>query len=162
MRTEIVILLGTALMLGSCGPSTDDSGPASEQAAEQKKPAEEIRDETYRFHKEGLVEAKVVQDNLCGQDFMPGGNVADYDKGGKKYQVCFTLRRNADAAMFLSMNYRDALSDQKFIPHFGGFYGTVGETPTLIFQKNRYLVVIAGLELEDADQAGRIIAGYLN
>ncbi|MYG02447.1 MAG: hypothetical protein F4173_09275 [Acidobacteriia bacterium] len=127
MRTEIVILLGTALMLGSCGPSTDDSGPASEQAAEQKKPAEEIRDETYRFHKEGLVEAKVVQDNLCGQDFMPGGNVADYDKGGKKYQVCFTLRRNADAAMFLSMDYRDALSDQKFIPHFGGCYGWSGK-----------------------------------
>ena len=162
MRTKIVILLGTALMLGSCGPGTEESGPASEQAAAQKTPAEEIRDETYRFHKEGLVEAKVVQDNLCGQDFMPGGNFAEYDKGGKKYQVCFTLRRNADAAMFLSMDYRDALSDQKFVPHFGGFYGMVGETPTLIFQKNRYLIVIAGLELEDADQAGRIIAGYLN
>ena len=162
MRTQTVILLGTALVLGSCGPSTEDSGPASEQAAEQKRPAEEIRDETYRFNKEGLVEAKVVEDNLCGQEFMPGGNFAEYEKGGKRYQVCFTLRRNADAAMFLSMDYRDALSDQKFVPHFGGFYGMAGETPTLVFQKNRYLVVIAGLELEDADQAGRVIAGYLN
>lgn len=162
MRTETVILLGVALMLGSCGSSTEDGDPASEQAAEQQKPAEEIRDETYRFNKDGLVEAKVVQDNLCGQDFMPGGNFAEYEKGGKKYQVCFTLRRNADAAMFLSMDYRDALSDQKFVPHFGGFYGMAGETPTLVFQKNKYLIVIAGLELEEADQAGRVIAGYLN
>ena len=162
MHTTAVILLGVALMLGSCGPSSDDSGPPSEQAAAQQKPAEEVRDETHRFHKEGLVEAMVVQDNLCGQEFMPGGNSAEYEKGGKNYQVCFTLRRNADAAMFLSMDYRDALSDQKFVPHFGGFYGMDGETPTLIFQKNKYLVVIAGLELEDADQAGRVIAGYLN
>ena len=162
MRTKVLILIGTALMLGSCGSSTEDAGPASEQAAVQEKPAEEIRDETYRFHKDGLVEAKVVQENLCGKDFMPGGNLGLYEKGGKTYQVCFTQRRNADAAMFLSMDYRDALSDQKFIPHFGGFYGTDGETPTLIFQKNRYLVVIAGLELDDADQAGRVIAGYLN
>lgn len=162
MRTDTLILFSTALMLGSCGSSTVESGPASEQAVEQERPAEEIRDETHRFHKDGLVAAKVVPSKLCGQDFMPGGNFAEYDKDGKQYQVCFTLRRNADAAMFLSMDYRDALSEQKFVPHFGGFYGMDGETPTLIFQKNKHLVVIRGLELDDADQAGRMIAGYLN
>ena len=162
MRTVTLILLGMSLILGSCGSSPEDTGAAAEQAAEQQKPAEEIRDETHRFHKDGLVEAKVVENNLCGKDFMPGGNFAEYNKGGKQYQVCFTLRRNADVAMFLSMDYRDALPDPKFIPHFGGFYGMDGETPTLIFQKNKYVVVITGLELDDADQAGRMIAGYLN
>ena len=158
MRTVTLFLLGMALILSSCGSSTEETG----DTAEQQRPAEEVRDETYRFNKDGLVEAQVVQNNLCGKEFMPGGNSADYDKGGKQYQVCFTLRRNADLAMFLSMDYRDALTDPKFIPHFGGFYGMDGETPTLIFQKNKYVVVIAGLELDDADQAGRLIAGYLN
>ncbi len=126
------------------------------------RPAEEIRDETHRFHKDGLVVAKVVETGLGGKEFMPGGNFAEYDKDGTKYQVLFTQRRNADQAMFLSMDYKDILTDSQFVPHFGGFFGTDSGTPTLIFQKDRYFVVVRGLELEAADQAGRMIAGYLN
>ena len=162
MRATTLIVLGSALMISSCSSSPEGSGTAAGQDPAQAQPAEQIRDETHRFHKDGLLEAKVVQDNLGGKEFMPGGNLAEYEKDGQKYRVFFTLRRNADAAMFLWMDYRDALSDPQFVPHFGGFYGLDGETPTLIFQKNKYVVGVTGLELDAADQAGRMIAGYLN
>ena len=153
------IALFAVLALAACGSPEEGVAPETKQAAA---PLEEIRDETHRFHKTGLIEAKVVNDNLGGKDFMPGGNFAEYEQDGKKYQVFFTLRRNNEQAMFLSMDYRDILGDQKFVPHFGGFYGMDGETPTLVFQKQKYVIVVAGLELADADQAGRLIAGYLN
>ena len=134
---------------------------ATQEEAQPARPLEEIRDETHRFQKDGLVEAKVMPDHVGGKDFMPGGNHAMYEKAGKQYEVFFTMRRNNEQAMFLAMDYRDQLADHKFVPHFGGFYGIDGETPTLVFQKNKYVVVVAGLELEDADHAGRIIAGYI-
>ena len=151
------------LALAGCGSATDEEGsviPAEKIVAAQRI-AEDIRDETHRFDKTGLVEAKVVPNNLAGKDFMPGGNLAVYDQDGKKYEVFFTLRRNNEVATFLAMDYRDILTDPKFIAHFGGFYGMDGETPTLVFQKNKYVIGVSGLELEDADQAGRLIAGYL-
>ena len=152
-------VLAAVLAIAACGSPEEEITPESKQAAA---PAEQIRDETHRFHKTGLIEAKVVDNNLGGKDFMPGGNLAEYEQDGKKYQVFFTLRRNNEQAMFLSMDYRDILGDHKFVPHFGGFYGMDGETPTLVFQKQKYVIVVAGLELADADQAGRMIAGYLN
>lgn len=153
-----LLLIAVALASG-CGAPEQESSPVTEEAAA---PAEAVRDETHRFAKAGLVEAKVVSDNLGGKEFMPGGNFAEYDEDGKRYQVFFTLRRNTEQAMFLAMDYRDALAEYKFVPHFGGFYGMDGDTPTLVFQKEKYVIVVAGLELEDADQAGRLIAGYLN
>ncbi len=155
-RTLSLIALIAAF---GCGAPPEQEPAEPEKAS---RPAEEIRDETHRFHKDGLVAAKVVEANLGGKDFMPGGNFAEYEKDGKKYQVFFTLRRNADQALFLSMDYKEILADAKFVPHFGGFFGMDSETPTLIFQKNKYLVVVTGLELDAADQAGRMIAGYLN
>ena len=150
----------TALLVGAgCGSPEQGPAPAAKKASA---PAERIRDQTHLYRKEGLLEAKVVDNNLGGKDFMPGGNFAEYVKDGKKYQVLFTLRRNADQAMFLFMDFRDILEGQKFVPQYGGFYGMDGETPTLVFPKQKYLVVVTGLELEDADQAARTIAGYLN
>lgn len=153
------IALTAFVAAAGCGAPEQTSPPEPEQAAA---PVEQIRDETHRFRKEGLVEAKVVPDNLAGKDFMPGGNFAEYEKDGTKYQVFFTLRRNAEVATFLAMDYKAVLSDAKFIPHFGGYFGMDGETPTFIFPKQNYVVGITGLDQEDADQAGRVIAGYLN
>ena len=154
----IPVLLIPLLFAPACG-SPEQKPAAVKQAAA---PTEQIRDQTHLFRKEGLVEAKVVDSNLGGKDFMPGGNLAEYEKDGKRYQVFFTLRRNADRALLLSMNYRDILDGQEFVPAYGGFFGMDGDTPTLVFQKQKYVVAVTGLKLEDADQAARRIAGYLN
>ena len=93
---------------------------------------------------------------------MPGGNIAEYKKDGRAYQVFFTLQQDSQKAMFLFMDYKDLLQEQKFIANFGGYFGMDGDVPTMIFQKEKYIVVITGLELKDADLAGRFIAGNLN
>ena len=158
MNRLILVLAIPLLFALACG------SPEQEPAAVQQvsTPIEQIRDQTHLFRKDGLVEAKVVDSNLGGKDFMPGGNLAVYERDGKRYQVFFTLRRNADRALLLSMNYRDVLESPKFVPAYGGFFGMDGDTPTLVFQKQKYVVAITGLNLEDADQAARMIAGYLN
>lgn len=155
-----VLILSLALLVAAgCGAPEPEPAPTEEQVAA---PAEKIRDETHKFHKTGLVAARVVESNLGGKDFMPGGNLAEYEKDGKEYQVFFSLRRNGQLATFLATDYRDILSDAKFIAKFGGFFGMDGETPTLVFPRNKYLVVVAGLEFDEADMAGRMIAGFLN
>ena len=158
MNRLIPVLAIPLLFALACG--SPEQEPAAVQQAST--PTEQIRDQTHLFRKDGLVEAKVVDSNLGGKDFMPGGNLAVYEKDGKSYQVFFTLRRNADRALLLSMNYRDVLDDQEFVPAYGGFFGMDGDTPTLVFQKQKYVVAVTGLTLEDADQAARMIAGYLN
>ena len=158
MKLRMILFAATAAVFGT-GCGSPGQAPAPEKVAA---PREEIRDQTHLFRKEGLVEATVMEANLGGKDFMPGGNLAVYEKDGKRYQVFFTLRRNADRAMLLTMDYRDALADPEFVPAYGGFFGLDGETPTLVFQKQKYVVAVAGLGLDDADQAARMIAGYLN
>ena len=156
LRAIAVIALVAA---AGCGSSEPVAAPEPEPVAA---PAEKILDQTHFFRKEGLVEARVVDDDLAGMDFMPGGNLAEYERDGKTFQVFFTLRRNAEVAMFLFMDYKEVLAEQKFVPHFGGYFGMDGETPTFVFPRDKYVVGITGLGLEDADQEGRWIAGYLN
>lgn len=107
MNRLIPVLAIPLLFALACGSPEQEPG-AVQQAST---PTEQIRDQTHLFRKDGLVEAKVVDSNLGGKDFMPGGNLAVYEKEGKRYQVFFTLRRNADRALLLSMNYRDVLDD---------------------------------------------------
>lgn len=156
MLRPIVLI---ALFAVACGSPEEATSPEVEQTAA---PAEKILDQTHFFRKEGLVEAKVVEANLAGKDFMPGGNHASYERDGKTFQVFFTLRRNANVATFLFMDYKDVLTDAEFVPHFGGYFGMDGETPTFVFPREKYVVGITGLDLEDADLEGRWIAGYLN
>lgn len=152
-------LFVAVLVTLACGSSPSGQSTAS---AKTSAPAEPVRDETHRFHKTGLVESKVIPNHLGGKEFMPGGNLAEYERDGMQYQVFFAIRRNAEQAMFLAMDYRDTLTDSEFILHFGGFFGMDGETPTLIFPKDKYVIGVIGLEFDDADQAGRLIAAFLN
>ena len=139
-------------------------GPSGEPTAQDKQaaPQEKILDETYKFPKDGLVAAKIVASRLADKDFMPGGNFAEYEADGKKYQMFFTLRGNGDQALFLFMDYKDALQDAAFIPHLGGYFGLDAGTPTLVFQKGKYVIGVKGLDQEAADQAARVMAAYLN
>ena len=154
---SIVMTLSLALVWG-CGSPNDQ--PVVE--TKQVRPVEKILDETHKFPKDGLVESKLVESHLAGKEFMPGGNFAEYDAKGKKYQMFFTLRGTGDEALFLLMDYKDLLEDSKFIAHLGGYFGSHEGVPTLVFQKNMYLIGVTGLDEKDADMAARAIAARLN
>ncbi len=155
---KLILLALCLIPIWSC------DGPRGEPVAQetQASPQEKILDETRKFPKDGLVEAKIVTDRLAGKDFMPGGNFAEYETDGKKYQMFFTLRGDGDQALFLFMDYKNVLQEVRFIPHLGGYFGLDQGAPTLVFQKGKYVIGIKGLDQDAADQAARVMAAYLN
>jgi hypothetical protein len=90
MRMPILFIAVSAAWLLSC---TSEPKPGSEppRKAETPKP----RDESLRFPKTNLVETKVIDQELMGKPFMPGGTLARYQKGPDRIRdVC---RQTADA-----------------------------------------------------------------
>src|SRR2546428_9219542 len=82
MRTPFVLLAALAALLASCGSEPSPSPSVSVKKAEAPKPADESR----RFPKANLVETKVVDKELLGKPFMPGGTLARYKKGNTEYE----------------------------------------------------------------------------
>src|ERR1051326_768223 len=120
MRIVIPAITAIAALLVSCGSESKAPAPApAAQKAEAPKPS----DESQRFPKANLVATKVVDKELEGKTFMPGGTVAHYKKGKTEYEM-FVARFPApqDAAIVLP-DWKKALADSKLIPSFGGYFG---------------------------------------
>lgn len=153
-------------VLWLCFAAASCGGPSQEQApvtAEKKAPpAAKPPDESRRFPSANQVKHEIVDDHLLGKDFLPGGNLAAYERDGKKYQQFLISRESPDQATFLMMDFKNELRDAKFIGHFGGYFGFDGDTPILLFPRNNFLAGIAGLPLEEADQVARDFAARLN
>jgi hypothetical protein len=104
----------------------------------------------------------VVNDHLLGKAFMPGGTLAHYKKGKLDYEMFLAkLATPTDAAILLP-DWRKALADVKPVPSFGGLFGSDGGRPVFVFTKGAWMLGIAGLNEQDADQQGRVLAGRVN
>ena len=158
MTRRFVCILGIVL-LGACGGSEAPPAAAENKAAP---PAAKPPDESYRFPSTNQVKIEIVDDHLLGKDFLPGGNLAAYERDGKKYQQFLITRGSPDQAVFLMMDFKNQLRDAKFVGHFGGYFGFDGETPVLLVPRNNFLAGVAGLPLEEADQVARDFAARLN
>lgn len=137
-----------------------------EQTAEKKGPTKvqvaAPMDETRRFEMAGREKVEVVPDQLFGKSFLPGGNVASYEKGGKRWQqFVIKAKSPADTAILLGQ-FKDAMQQPKFVAHMGGYYGTDGARSYFVFPKGNWLAGVAGLPLEESDTIGRQMALLLN
>jgi hypothetical protein len=121
-------------------------------------PAPKPVDEERRFPKKDLVRVTVVPANLLGKEFMPGGNLGEY----KGYQLFLAKMFTPDGAAILLLDFKNTLKDAKFVPSFGGYYGTDNGTPVFLFTKNAYLLGVVGLVEKDADPVARAFAGRIN
>lgn len=155
---RFVLLAAGCLLLGCGGGPAPE--PAEKAGAEEPRPAPP--DERRRFPSEGRTDMQLVNDDALGKDFLPGGNVATYEKDGETYQMFLLPTESPEAAGFLAMDVRDRLADTKFVASFGGWYGLDGETPWFVFAKDKYLLGIVGLEQEAADLAARDFAARVN
>jgi hypothetical protein len=147
------------VLLGGCS-GTREAPPATAE----KKPAPAARppDESRRFPSTNQVKIELVDNHLLGKDFLPGGNLADYEREGKKYRQFLITCKSPDQATFLMMDFKSQLREAKFIGHFGGYFGLDGETPVLMFPRNNFLAGIVGLPQEEADLVARDFAARLN
>jgi hypothetical protein len=149
---------GVAALLVSCGsqPKTPEPEPAK-TAAVVKPP-----DESRRFPAVNLMDTQVVDKQLLGKSFMPGGTLARYKKGKTDYSMFVAKMPTAQDAAFLLLDWNKALAGSKLIPSFGGYFGQDAGTPVFVFAKNAWIAGVAGLPEKDADLAARTLAAHLN
>jgi hypothetical protein len=155
MRIPVLFL---AVLLASCGSETKQPPPEAPKKAEAPKPSDESR----RFPKANLVDTKVVDKELMGKPFMPGGTVARYKKGKTEYEMFVAKLPTALDAAVLLPDWDKALADSKLVPSFGGYFGKDSGRPVFVFAKGAWIAGVAGLPEKEADLQARTLAGLLN
>lgn len=153
MRIQVV--LGFAILLVSCGPE-----PAKTEAP--KKTAQKVADDSRRFPATNLVETKVVEREMLGHAFMPGGTIAHYKNGPVEYDLFVARAADANAAVLMLPDWRKALTDAKLVPSFGGYFGMDAGRPVFVFSKGAWIAGVMGLLEKDADGLARTLAARLD
>ena len=148
--------LALLTFLASCGPQPP---PPSEPP--KKTEAHRPLDESSRFPKANLIDTKVVDKELMGQPFMPGGTLARYKKGKTEYEMFVARLPTATDAAILLPDWSRALTGSKLVPAFGGYFGQNSGRPVFVFAKDSWIAGVAGLSEKDADVQARTLAGQL-
>lgn len=158
MRIEVLVIEALAALLASCGSESKAPSPEPAKKAEAIKPADESR----RFPKANLVQTKVVDKELMGKAFMPGGTVARYKKGKTEYEMFVAKLPTAEDAAILLPDWKNALAESKLIPAFGGYFGQDAGRPVFVFAKGAWIAGVAGLPEKQADAQARVLAAELD
>ncbi|MCL4782180.1 MAG: hypothetical protein KJZ70_04020 [Bryobacterales bacterium] len=147
------------LLAASCGPAAKETAPVPDGAGSTPKPA--TVDVSRYLPMEAQTNVQLVEDRLLGIAALPGGNVAEYQKNGKRYrQFLIKAPSVALAAVYLS-DLKDAMTNPKFVASFGGYFGELNQEPAFVFTKDEYVTGFLGLTREEADAAGRLAAARI-
>lgn len=156
MRHLVTIPL---LLLAGCGE--EPKRAVTTPATQAPPPAPKASDESRRFPLKDRTGTMVVQEKILGHDFLPGGNVATYERGAKQWKLFLVRLPDANQAGILLLDYKTRLKDPKFVASFGGYFGGDEGKPVFVFTKNEWLLGVQGLDQKDADAAAREFAGRL-
>lgn len=158
MRTFVIIVAAATVFISSCGPQPKPAASEPAKQIEAPKPS----DESQRFSTANLVDTKVVDKELMGKPFMPGGTLARYKKGKKEYEMFVAKLPTATDAAILLPDWRKALTDSKLVPSFGGYFGQDAGRPVFVFTKGAWIAGIVGLSEKEADVEARTLAVRLD
>jgi hypothetical protein len=158
MRIQILPSIAALALLTSCGSEPKPSAPAPAQTAAVSKPTDESR----RLPLLNRVDAQVVDNQLLGKPFMPGGTLAHYQHGKIEYSMFIARMPTPQDAAFLLLDWNKALTGVKIIPAFGGYFGQDAGHPVFVFAKGTWIAGVAGLPEKDADLAARTLAAHLD
>jgi len=158
MRILVIIAAAATLLISSCGSQPKPAASEPAKQAEAPRPS----DESQRFATANLVETKVVDKELLGKPFMPGGTLARYKKGKKEYEMFVAKLPTATDAAILLPDWRKALTNSKLVPSFGGYFGQDSGRPVFVFTKGVWIAGIVGLPEKDADTEARALAAHLD
>jgi hypothetical protein len=155
MRTLLVTVIAIALI--SCSSETK---PAKEAPAPV--PAQKPADESRRFPSTDLLQTSVVEKEIAGKPFMPGGTVAKYRKGKTEYEMFVARAASPTHAAIALSDWRKVLTDPKLVASFGGYMGQDNGVPTFVFSKGQWIAGVRGLSDKQADLAARTLAARLD
>lgn len=153
-------IIALLLVLGWCSCSSPP--PKAPPKAEAPPPKPKPLNESSFMPEKGRVSVEVVEDKMLGLPFAPGGTLAVYKSGAKQWRQ-FLLRTdsNQDAALML-LEFKKVLREPKYLPAFGGYFGTMPEgQPLFVFAKNAHIAGLAGLSEQDADLPARNFAAMV-
>ena len=153
-------LAALAVLLASCDIPSD--APKEPQVAKAPPPIQKPRDETRRFPSQDRIRVEIIDDQILGKEFLRGGNLAFYERNGKKWRQFLVQADSATAAALLLNEYRAAMADPKYLAHMGGYFGKDGNDDVLVIQKGRWVMGIVGLPEKDADMVARGSAAWLD
>lgn len=122
------------------------------------KPADESR----RFPKAGLTATRVVDRQLLGKTFLPGGTIATYGKGAAEYEMFLVKMPDAQSAAIALLDWKKELEGAKLVPAFGGYFGKDAGRPLFVFTKGAWLAGVAGLSEKEADAKARLLASQIS
>jgi len=145
-------------VLAGCGEEPKPAAPAPEKKAAVVKPS----DEGYRLPRQGQVSVQLVDNELLGKKFLPGGNVGQYKAGGKTYEVFLARLSSAEAAPLALLDWKKDMAGARLVPSFGGYFGDDGGQPVFVFTKGRWVAGVRGLTEKDADPVARDLASRLD
>jgi hypothetical protein len=158
MRLLPVPLALAAALLISCGAEPKPAAPEPTKQAAAPRPA----DETRRFPILNRVDTQVVDSQILGKPFMPGGTLAHYKRGKIEYSMFIAKAPTAQDAAFLLLDWNKAMPGAKIIASFGGYFGEDAGRPVFVFAKGAWIAGVAGLPEKDADLAARTLAAHLD
>src|SRR5260370_1790080 len=108
-----VLFIALALISTTCSFEKKPAPPP-----ETPKP----HDESRRFPTSNLIDTKVVDKQLLGKPFMPGGTLAHYKKGKTEYEMFVAKLPTATDAAVILPYWRKALTDSQLIPAFAAYF----------------------------------------
>jgi hypothetical protein len=88
--------------------------------------------------------------------------VGHYKSGKTDFDIFIAKLPSPAEAAFLLPDWRKAMTDAKFVPSFGGYFGTDAGRPVFVFTKGEWIAGVAGLNEKAADAQARVLAGQLN
>jgi len=158
MRIHPFASIAALALLISCGNEPKPPAPEPAKPAAASRPADESR----RFPLLNRVDTQVVEHELLGKPFMPGGTLAHYKRGKIEYSMFIAKMPSAQDAAFLLLDWNKALAGAKIVASFGGYFGQDAGRPVFVFAKGAWIAGVAGLTEKDADLAARTLAAHLD
>jgi hypothetical protein len=158
MRKRILAVVAFTFLLVSCSSQPKPAAPEASKAVEAPKP----RDEWRRFPRAEIVDTKVIDNNLMGKPFMPGGTLGRYKKGAAEYEMFIAKTASPDEATILLVDWKKAMADSKLVSSFGGYSGTDAGRPIFVFTKGAWIAGVAGLPQKEAEPKASLLAAYLD
>jgi hypothetical protein len=152
-RRSVGLACGLSLLLG-CASTPEAAKPELSKAPVLP----EQKDESRRFPAVNRKSVELSKGPLLGMDFLPPGNVATYTKGKQSWRLICMKAASADKASIVLFDLKAQLRDAKFVASFGGYFGMNGDEALFLFQKNDFVLGVAGLPQADADREAREFA----
>ena len=153
MRSPLIAII-LAAGLTHCG-----TPPPTKSAEAAPAPP---KDETALFPLAAQTGTHGVANHLLGKPFLPGGTVADYKLDGTSYQLFAIRMPTGDQAAFLLLDFKKNLTNPKYLPHMGGYFGMDGAQPLYVFAKRDVVAGVAGLDQARADAIARVFAARIH